>query len=523
MFSINGTNNCITKKTALPCAQKEVVSEISLPDYLPDVSRLLRTSATVGNVNDYVNGQSLEYDGDINYVIVYATSDGRIKSIPLSAEFDGSIALPDLEGDYQTQINADIESVTCRLQNPRRFTVKTKLCVSADIYSEACVEPQITGQTADGDGFIRKKVKTVDSMRVISVKDENVPISEDVEIGSDDPPIGEIVSVTLAPFISDAHASNGVISYRGDVAADVIYLAASDGDGQAEYRFFTRKIPIYGEVAAEGVSSDCSATGGATVSGVEFRPQANALGENRTVEIDFTYTVTLFAACNAPASIVEDMYSTARQSASETAETKVRRALKAGSFNFTSDGSAPLDDKEHTKVVSSSASATVSGVEKNGSKATFVGETDVSVILTDGAGSYVGRTFSVPFKAETEVGRSAGELDHFADASVISTSVRVDGGEMKCDAEIGIAFFVSDVSSEQTVAKCVITQDRPQVKVPASNIVICYPAEGETLWDIAKRYGISEEAIKQSNPSLGEISSDSVIIIPGENKKKLPL
>ncbi len=522
MFSTSGENNCIIKKTTLPSVQKEVVSEISLPDYLPDVSRLLRTNATVGNENNYVNDRSLEYDGEINYVIIYATSDGRIKSIPLSAEFDGVVSLPELTGDYQTQLRTDIESVTCRLQNPRRLTVKTKLCVSVDVYSDTCVSPQFSGKmSAEDEARVQKKIKNTETMCLIHAKDENVPISEDVELDSGDASIGEIVSVTLAPFISEVRASEDALSYRGDIIAEIVYLAASDNaDSQAEYYSFTRKIPVSGDVDAKGVNGDFTASGCAVVSGVEFRPQTNALGENRVVEIDFSYTVHLYAVCNTAANVVTDMYSIDYQSVNELKELESRRALKASAFNFTADGSSPLDDKDYDKVVAASASAAVDKVEKNGSKASFNGKIDVSVILTNGAGSYIGRTFSIPLRAETEVGKSVGELECSADTSVLGTSVRIDGTDMKCDAEVGISFVACDVARENAVEKCVIMKDRPQNKMPASNIVICYPGEDDGLWDIAKRYGISEKALREANSLGGEISAGSVIIIPSENKKK---
>ncbi len=79
MFENSVEGTCVVKKTAIPSVIKEVVSELILPDYLPDVSRLLRTSADVGAENGYVSGGALEYDGEINHTVIYATSDGRIK------------------------------------------------------------------------------------------------------------------------------------------------------------------------------------------------------------------------------------------------------------------------------------------------------------------------------------------------------------------------------------------------------------------------------------------------------------
>ena len=95
MFSENSEKNCVIKKISLPPQTRELVSELSLPDYLPDVSRLLRTSASIGGESCFVGNGSAEYDGEISYTVIYATSDGRIKSVSLTSGFSGSSSIPD--------------------------------------------------------------------------------------------------------------------------------------------------------------------------------------------------------------------------------------------------------------------------------------------------------------------------------------------------------------------------------------------------------------------------------------------
>lgn len=518
----NSGNDRIIKKTSVPCVQKEVVSELSLPDYLPDISRLLRTGADVGSKNGYVSDRSIEYDGEINYTVIYATSDGRIKSVPLSAEFEGTLPMGETEGDAAVNLTVKTESVSCRLQNPRRLTVRTKICVGADVYTNESVEPTVTGKLSpDDEGRIMRRTLDAETMCRVAARDENVPISEDIELDAQSPSISEIISVTLTPYISEVKAEAGALSYKGDICAEVLYLSSSDdAQSQAEYFTFRRSIPISGDVDADGVTPDFVAFGTANVTGVEFRPQANAMGENRTVEVDFTYTADLFAFGNMPVCPVTDMYSIDYECENEVCEHTLCRVLRAGTFNFSTDGRLALDDKDYDTVVAEDAAVTVENVEKSGTKAVFSGKTDASVILTNGAGSYIGRSFSFPFKAETEVGRGAGELLCEAAPSVIGVTARIDDGEIKVEVEVGIAFSAFDCVPVTAVKKCGVSKDAPRRALSGSSIVICYPTESDTLWDIAKRYGTTETKIKEANSLSSEKLSGDAIIIPVEKKNK---
>lgn len=520
MISQNDISTCVTKRTDVNGTPKEVVSELSLPDYLPDVSRLLKTEARIASQSSYFNEGSLEFDGRMDYEIVYATSDGRIKSVPLSENFGGSVPLPKDAENGESELRLEIENVTCRLQNPRRLSVKTKVGVTVLIYGEECVTPQISGAlTPSEDARLEKKTDEINTVRRLSVKDENVPISEDLELDAQMPSIAEIISVGLSPYLSDVRAADGKITYKGDVTANVICLAqADDADAPAEYFSFSKKIPVSGEVKADGVTAECFANGYATVGDVEFRPQANSFGENRVVEVDFTYTAYLYGMCDDAVTAVGDMYSVNYESKNDMRQIESSRLLRAGEFNFTSDGALPLDEKDFSKVVSATASARMDSVGKNGSRLVFSGTADVCAILTNGAGAYVSKTFPLPLKAETEVGKSSDSIECDVFPSVLSVNVKADGGEIRAEVETGISYFAAEVGKADVVDKCAIMKDRPTKRPSSSKIIICYPSESDDLWSVAKRYSVPENEIRAANGFSGELPRGKIVIIPSERK-----
>ena len=49
----------------------EISGEFSLPDYLPDVRRILRVKADPHITGKYMNGERLEFEGEVTMTLIY--------------------------------------------------------------------------------------------------------------------------------------------------------------------------------------------------------------------------------------------------------------------------------------------------------------------------------------------------------------------------------------------------------------------------------------------------------------------
>lgn len=70
----------------------EVASDFSLPDYLPEIKRLLRVTATVLPESRYLGASSGEFSGAVEYLVCYSGGDGGLWVDPPAARLyhDGS-------------------------------------------------------------------------------------------------------------------------------------------------------------------------------------------------------------------------------------------------------------------------------------------------------------------------------------------------------------------------------------------------------------------------------------------------
>ena len=56
-----------------------------------------------------------------------------------------------------------------------------------------------------------------------------------------------------------------------------------------------------------------------------------------------------------------------------------------------------------------------------------------------------------------------------------------------------------------------ITEDDSQ---PKPSLILCRPSVGECLWDIAKRHGSSESAIRQCNQMEDDTLPEGMLLVP---------
>ena len=65
--SENDTGHTVLTKAYEGSAAKEISADYNLPDYLPDINRLLKVSAKLAESSKYLSGDMLEYDGKVKF------------------------------------------------------------------------------------------------------------------------------------------------------------------------------------------------------------------------------------------------------------------------------------------------------------------------------------------------------------------------------------------------------------------------------------------------------------------------
>lgn len=514
MFTQDEKMNCIMTKPVKKTDSKEISAEYTLPDYLPDVTRLLRARARVENPEKYCSGDTVEYEGKVIFCVLYATGDGQIKNAVFDTDYSGTLTGQEISDFSVVNVDTYTESVSCRLSGPRKLTVKTKLISDISICSLECIEPAIGGKsTQDSAKTLQYRKSKVEFLQEIKVAEKNTPISEDIEIEPGMPQIGDIVYADLLPAPIDVRCAKGKVHYNGSLIASIMYEAAGD-EGTHEYICFEREVPIMGSVDADGVDENDMVLCDISVSGISHRPQADELGETKTVELDFDYSAFFRVFAKSECNVTTDMYSLNYENSCEREDLSYRTAEASKMFNFSFNESTPYDDGDFGRVLCAQGSACVSSVEKVGTKAAVSGSVTFSLIMGGENGTYAGKSFTLPFRADTEIGRFAELFSFTACACVQNIGARISDGKIFFDAEITVDLLLFGEKQIDALKTCTVFTDRPVTAYDHSNIVLYYPSRGDDLWTVAKKYNTTVEKLASLNGISKESLSGGVLVIP---------
>ena len=122
-------NETVLKETA----EIPVDTDYTLPDYCPEISKILKCKTDVFIISKGINGKNVGVDGNVLITLIYVSDEGELYSYeyqyPFNKTFEGADGIE----------NADIfaaaktDYINCRAVSPRKVDVHgaISLCVNA--------------------------------------------------------------------------------------------------------------------------------------------------------------------------------------------------------------------------------------------------------------------------------------------------------------------------------------------------------------------------------------------------------
>jgi hypothetical protein len=468
----------------LPLCNRIVTTEISndytLPDYQPEIRRILTLRENIMPPAKYINGDSVELDGNIDYTLIYVGEDGEIYSAPLSAEysfnmpFDAPRGLDRSEG-FTVLSNTFAESSSARATAPRKLNVKCRISCHASLWGGVHYGEEMQGE------FTPDRLHRL--CRDGSFASVCVSASEPIELTDsyDAPEDIRVINADADIIISDVSDRAGGISVNGEV---VLSLLCADEENN--FSKIARKLPF-----DEMIESDrnFSAVLARQIKGCVSN--INISFEEGKINSEVGIILEVCESGNEPFSYTEDIYSTEKHCECRREEISVPTVKKNIFGNLSQSERISLVDaniSEGSEIIDVFGKACVTGVDNTDGKSILTGDSRYSLICKREEDIYPVE-LRVPFRYECD-SNIPNKADLRRDDINISCTLdgrkaRIDGDMLMLDAEIrfsGLAFEESDISKV-----CEIVAG-DEIEKQGADIIVCYPTSDESVWSIAKKY-----------------------------------
>lgn len=520
----------------------ELSDDFILPDTMPDISKILRVRSSPRLIGSVCDGGRLEYEGSCSYGVLYLADDKTVKCAAFSSQFTGSSAISSEAssdgGELGVHISPQIASCACRMLNPRKLNLKTRLETSATVMDKRSCESKLDGQhSLEDEVNLERDNADVESAVISCVSENSCKASGDIELDGTFPQIAELITCDVLIFMYECKYSSDKLQCRGDAVANVIY---SGDDGSVVS--VTRRLPVSCQVDCEGISDGVECTARAYAGEIRSEAAPNSYGEKRVIQLDMDYSVFILAARNTTCEITRDAYSTEFECSLTTEKLpltvlnrvicgnfsvnlmKSREELSTASAAQTASN-APDAAKTAAGILDASASAKITSVRLDPMRMKLIceGTIEVCMVTLSDGGDMGQLCFSEPIKAEFDGSDVDEDFGYNAETYVIASKGRLDTANLYGDFEVAVVMSVFGRRETQVVTSIALDRSVSCISSEPSPLTLYYPEKGETLWNIAKHYHTTRHAIETANslPENPPKIDANVLIIPRRSSKSL--
>ena len=488
--------------------EQSVDLDLTLPDYCPDIEKILKCSLTPQIFSKNLTGGQLVIDGTSVVEILYVDAIKKNircceQTVPFSAVFN----LKEPAENYVTLASAKTDYLNCRALSPRKLTLHGAFSLYAKVLSKK--DEKIFVKSDDSDLETLSQSKEFCSLTALC--QEQFSISEDIS-SANKPPVEAMLSKKASISISGIRVIPGKVMVKGDVSVKLLYLSDLDSGEpqQLDYIFPWERI-----IDCTDVNEDTKLKAQVDLLSFDIRLKSDMLGDSPSVSVDIKAAVCVKGYNTIEADVVLDAYSTDYQCEPEyvnprllTSITQLNETVMNKSAVDTGDVHIKQAVDMYCENFSCAPIVTEQGITLN-CKASVC----ILAVNTDDYPCYVERIidFEHTFPADVEFNNV-----NSADVRLKSLSYRLSDDstlEIRCETDISAELSNSEVCNCVSCAKCF--EDKPLPK-SSCGLTLYYAGKGEKIWDIAKHYNTRLKLILQENALETDLlESPSMLMIPG--------
>ena len=500
---------CFYEFSTAATAVHEEATETIVPDYCPDIARIIDSDGKVFLRGKDIQGDKAIVTGSVKVTVLF-TPEGEngIRNLEFSLPFNTSLSNKDFEHCQSLFARVHIQSIETKSLNPRKIFTRVLLTVRLQglksTKADFCTD--ISAQSALGIAQMARQ-ETLNLITAYTEKD--FTFTDEIAIPAGKEAVLEILSCTITPSVQETKIFGAKLIVKGILLAELLYRSEQQGIASA-----TAELPFSQIMEIEESPEDAAAAITLQLSGMDYHIGSDENPDDRR-------RVTLAVYLSAQACIrrsvqfrcISDVYSTVYE------VTPTMSNLQCtGEINAFTRRQSVRQTIEVGVVPSAVLSTAISFDEVNVSREdnTAVLQTmaHVKLLFLDEGGVPLVAERQLECTCRVEVSPECSCTASVRYGGDLSVAISSNGIEIRFSAD----FSVEAADRRQLLGLTDMTGDteHPKDTSQLPSIVLKVFDEDESLWDIAKRYSTTAEVIRAANDMEEDCacSAGQLLLIP---------
>lgn len=475
-----------------------VDAEYFLPDYCPDIQKILKCSSFSEITSYSVTTDKLFIQGNINISVLYTDEKGTtIRTCDISKEFSATQKITTQSEKATAMIKTGTGHVICRAISARKLDIHIPVLLYATV---CCVKSDPV--LADAEACERRR-KSLEVSRAVSSISREIAVTQELALSGGAPPIESIIRRNICFTNIVCRPGEGRINIEGIAEISVDYKSFGENSIMEKMKY---QLPFSDVIDCDEATDETICRCDICSGEFSLQPKEDSMGEYTNLSAFVKCCATIMIYENTEMTIVADAYSLG-----------CRSREKYGKQCFCTYVSNENQKVTHTKTINAECVERVLDI--------WCGDLDVAAFCEPGKITYRGRyTLTVLFvdkdkkiccaekqfdySVASEYGDSI-QRKAIASAEINVSDFRITGeSSVDISCEINVSAFVISRKFEDVLTSIEIMEDK--VVDNGGRVTICYGCDSPDLWSVGKKYRVSIAEICDING----ISDDGSVQYP---------
>ncbi|MCI8497303.1 MAG: DUF3794 domain-containing protein [Clostridiales bacterium] len=490
--------------------EQPVDMELLLPDYCPDISRILFCRLTPSVSSRQLSGDQLMVEGEARVKLLYVDDGGScVRGYEQIQPFNVSFPMKKALESPVIEACATVEYMNYRAVSQRRVDIHGAFTVSVRV--SGCAGEDIIVD-ADGDGVQMKKSQCPVS-NIVGMAQRPFTVNEVLELGQGRGVAEAVLRSEVTAVVDDYKAISNKIIVKGTANIRVLYISDLSA-GTME--LMEQSLPISQIIDLDGVADDCVCDVHFEVLSSQIQPRSDSGGEYRLLGCDLRLCAAATAYREAQIPLVADVYSTQYEMETESRPVTLEQVLEVLSENGVYKTRCDLPEEPVASIADiwCEAGAPSAGFGDEGLSIKV--PVTVCVLAADNAGEPVYFERNVELDSIRPFKMQEGEIR--CDPQLVITGAGYtlgSTGQMELRLDYRLEGTVRCVRQTRAMCRMDMDEERPVTRENNAALTIYYAQKAENLWDIARRYRTSIDAIREENEMDTDVMpQQGMLLIP---------
>ncbi len=490
------------------CREQAVDSDISLPDYCPDIMRILKCTVQADITGSKIVGDRASADGNAKITVIYADEKNNVCSYRTDYPFSGYAELSSAYDGASLACTAKTDYVNCRAVSRRRIDIHGIVSLHFRVYGTGS---NTVISSALGEG-IQLKRKGIDISSAAAAVSKCFQLSSVEAVGETMPGIGKVISCFAAPLVNETKMIKGKLLIKGELAVRITYCPDTEG---GESAVLGCSLPFSEVAEAADFSDSCKTDISLNIRQLNAEPKTDNDGEYRYMNINAEVCACITAYEADSVSTVTDAYSTQSEISTDYSLIDFMKITDSLSDAFSIKQDIDISSLKPQKIYACVLSEPEVRSSFNDGKMTVKGKIPLCLIIIDSEGTPVSCEREAEFEYSHAINGEAEDISCVPEAAVSGFSCSLDSsGAAEFKAEINLSALVFSHAKEKVLTSLSVS-DGTGKKDKKSSLTVYFCSGSESVWDIARHYNTTVEEIMEENGlSADYLENKTMLMIP---------